>query len=145
MLGRKRRGLFRDAATNPADGEGGEAGLDFGYALDVAVRTYVPLLVYLSLLQFLLMPVIFTPSAHTHLSASLSNILHAVAFTHALYVTFLGYSALPFLQNTQLLLVPGVAVVWVLAVILSAVGIGMSGERGAAGWVPGLKSAINAR
>ena len=109
----------------------------------MAVRTYVPLLVYLSLLQFLLMPLISTPSAHTHLSAVLSNILHAIAFTHALYVTFLGYSALPSLQNTQLLLVPGVAVVWALAVIFSAVGLGMTGRKGPIGWVPGLDSLLN--
>lgn len=144
LLGKKRRGLFREATLNPTDGSEDATGLDFGYSLDVAVRTYIPLLVYLSLLQFLLMPIL-APSSHSHLSATLSNILHAVAFTHALYVTFLGYSALPFLQNTQLLLVPGVAMVWGLAVILSAVGVSMTGQGGLVGWVPGLPGVLRSR
>ncbi|KAL9084174.1 MAG: hypothetical protein Q9159_005363 [Coniocarpon cinnabarinum] len=137
LLGKRRRGLFRNMPVGE-DGEGG--GFGWGYAFDVSLRSYVPLLIYLSLLQFLLMPLISTPSGHTYLSATLSNVIHGIAFTHALYVMFLGYSALPFLQNTQVLLVPGVAVVWGTVVVMSAVGVGMTGRRGMVGWVPGLST-----
>ena len=51
LPGRRRQGLF------DVDGEGKEE-LEFGYCWDVAIRAFVPVWVFLYVVQFLLMPVV---------------------------------------------------------------------------------------
>jgi hypothetical protein len=54
LPGRRRQGLF-----NVEDGDGDNE-LEFGYCWDVAIRAFVPIWVFLFVVQFLLMPVIST-------------------------------------------------------------------------------------
>lgn len=56
-----------------------------------------------TVLQFLLTPLLLL---HAWLPSALSCVLYAVAFSHYHYLNFLGYSALPFLEQTEALLWP---------------------------------------
>ncbi|ORY12743.1 UNC-50 protein [Clohesyomyces aquaticus] len=97
LPGRRRQGLF-----NMEEGEGA-AELEFGYCWDVAIRAFVPIWVFLYVVQFLLMPVI---ASKLWISVLVGNTLYLVALNYYFIITFLGYNALPFLHHTELLLVP---------------------------------------
>jgi hypothetical protein len=56
-----------------------------------------------AVLQFLLSPLLLW---RAWVSSSLSCALYAAAFCHYHYLTFLGYSALPFLERTEVFLWP---------------------------------------
>ncbi|KAF1977037.1 UNC-50 [Bimuria novae-zelandiae CBS 107.79] len=95
----RRRGLY-DLSAN--DGEGKEE-LEFGYCWDVAIRAFVPVWVFLYVVQFLCMPLVGTDH---WVSLALSNTLYLAALIYYFIITFLGYNALPFLHHTELLLAP---------------------------------------
>lgn len=61
----------------------------------------------LAVLQFLLSPVLLWRS---FFSTVLSNLLYAVALSYYHYLSFLGYSALPFLEHTEVFLYPIVGI-----------------------------------
>jgi hypothetical protein len=67
--------------------------------------------------QLLLCPVLLLES---RLAAALSSCLYAAALSHYLYITFLGYSVLPFLDRTETFMLPIglVAVALVLALVV---------------------------
>ena len=56
-----------------------------------------------TVLQFFLSPVLLSKS---FISSLLANILYAFALSYYHYMNFLGYSALPFLEQTDLFLYP---------------------------------------
>lgn len=100
LPGRRRQGLF----TSPGEGEQ----LEFGYCFDVsfpfliedcapahdcqvAIRAFVPVWLFLYVVQFLLMPVI----ASDHwVSLFVGNSLYLVAFGYYTVITFLGYNGM---------------------------------------------------
>lgn len=62
------------------------------------------------------MPLIARPNL---LSALVANTLYLAAFSYYTLITFLGYNALPFLQHTQMLLLPmGAWALWWLGSML---------------------------
>jgi len=95
LPGRRRQGLF----TQPGE----EEQLEFGYCFDVAIRAFVPIWVFLYVIQFLLMPLI---ASNFWVSLLFGNSLYLLAFGYYIVITFLGYNALPFLHHTVLLLAP---------------------------------------
>ncbi|KAF2629958.1 UNC-50 [Macroventuria anomochaeta] len=104
LLPGRRRGLY-----NLGDTESKEE-LEFGYCWDVSIRAFVPVWVFLYVVQFLCMPLVGT---NHWVSLLLGNTLYVIALTYYFIITFLGYNALPFLHHTELLLVP-VAVATIL-------------------------------
>ncbi|XP_038613193.1 protein unc-50 homolog [Tachyglossus aculeatus] len=78
--------------------------VEWGYAFDVHLNAFYPLLVILHFIQlFFINHVIVTDSL---LGCLVGNSLWLVAVGYYVYVTFLGYSALPCLKNTVVLLYP---------------------------------------
>ncbi|KAF1352097.1 UNC-50 [Delphinella strobiligena] len=105
LPGRSRRqGLFGPPGNEPAEQ------LEFGYCFDVSIRAFLPVWVFLYVVQFLLMPVI---ARDYWVSLFFGNLLYLVAFGYYFVITFLGYNALPFLHHTHLLLSP-IAVLTIL-------------------------------
>lgn len=80
-----------------------EQHVEWMYAFDVHCNSYFPLFILLYVVQFLLSPLLLWQS---FVAKVLSNALYAVAFSYYHYITFLGYSALPFLSDTVLFLYP---------------------------------------
>jgi len=96
----------------------GRETVEWAYAFDVHCNAYVPVIVLLHLVQYLLLPVLLGPSLG---ATVLSNSLHLVAAVYYWYLVFLGFNTLPFLHNTVQFLYPaGVAIVaFLLSVLLN--------------------------
>lgn len=63
------------------------------------------------MLQFILSPLLLYKS---YFSAILANLIYVTAFGYYHYMSFLGYSALPFLEHTEVFL-------WPIAVLLLSI------------------------
>ncbi|XP_046853488.1 protein unc-50 homolog [Xenia sp. Carnegie-2017] len=92
--------------------------VEWGYAFDVHLNAFFPLLVILHVIQLFFVKFL----DHNHgFTILLCNTLWLVAFVYYGYITFLGYSALPFLQKTVVLLypVPLLLVLYILTIVYS--------------------------
>lgn len=85
------------------------------YAFDVHCNAFVPLYALLHVAQFLLLPLLMRPG---FAPALLSNLLYAAAFSVYHYLTFLGYSELPFLHRCECFVYPIVGVLLLFALSL---------------------------
>ncbi|KAG2421673.1 hypothetical protein HFD88_005649 [Aspergillus terreus] len=111
------RGRRRGAAQGLFMQPGEKEQLEFGYCFDVSNRAFFPLYLHLHVVQFLLLPLLTRSS--NFLATFLGNTLYLSAVAYYTYITFLGYNALPFLHNTELLLIPILvfAVLWLISLI----------------------------
>eukprot|EP00884_Botryococcus_braunii_P007011 jgi/Botrbrau1/16310/Bobra.0066s0078.1 len=80
-----------------------EQQVEWMYAFDIHCNSYLPLFLLLYVVQFVLSPLLLWRS---FLSTLLSNALFAIALSYYHYLSFLGYSALPFLEHTEVFLWP---------------------------------------
>ncbi|KAK2856904.1 hypothetical protein Q5P01_005639 [Channa striata] len=78
--------------------------VEWGYAFDVHLNAFYPLLVILHFLQLFFINHVI--NVDWFLGYFLGNTLWLIAIGYYLYITFLGYNALPFLKNTVVLLYP---------------------------------------
>eukprot|EP00066_Takifugu_rubripes_P015046 XP_011604312.1 PREDICTED: protein unc-50 homolog [Takifugu rubripes] len=94
--------------------------VEWGYAFDVHLNAFYPLLVILHFLQLLFINHIVVINSDWFLGYFVGNTLWLVAIGYYLYITFLGYNALPFLTNTVVLLYPFalLGLVYILSVSL---------------------------
>lgn len=91
--------------------------VEWAYAFDVHCNAFFPLLLILHVLQIFFIKII----NHEHfISAFIADTMWLVAVCYYVYITFVGYSALPFLNRTVLLLYPaGLSfVVYIVALML---------------------------
>ncbi|KAL4973229.1 UNC-50 [Aspergillus desertorum] len=118
ITGLRFRGRRRGAAQGLFMQPGEKDQLEFGYCFDVSNRAFFPLYLQLYVVQFLLLPLL-TRSPSDFLTIFLGNTLYLSALTYYTYITFLGYNALPFLHNTELLLLPILlfAILWLTSLI----------------------------
>ncbi|KAJ5573045.1 hypothetical protein N7450_010029 [Penicillium hetheringtonii] len=112
------RGRRRGAAQGLFMQPGEKDQLEFGYCFDVSNRAFFPLYLHLYVIQFLLLPLL-THTPTNFLATFLGNTLYLSALIYYTYITFLGYNALPFLHNTELLLIPILifAILWFISLI----------------------------
>lgn len=73
------------------------------YAFDVQCNSYFVLFLLLHVVQFILTPLLLRKTFFAMLFA---NILYVLAFSIYHYLNFLGFSALPFLERTEMFLYP---------------------------------------
>ncbi|KAL4919107.1 UNC-50 [Aspergillus aurantiobrunneus] len=118
ITGLRIRGQRRGAAQGLFTQPGEKDQLEFGYCFDVSNRAFFPLYLHLYVVQFLLLPLL-TRSPSNFIATFLGNTLYLSALTYYTYITFLGYNALPFLHNTELILLPILvfAVLWLVSLI----------------------------
>eukprot|EP00045_Choanoeca_perplexa_P001581 m.20719 g.20719 ORF g.20719 m.20719 type:complete len:259 (+) comp11045_c0_seq1:93-869(+) len=102
----------------PAMSQYVEQSVELGYAFDVHCNAFFPLLLILHVLQIICIKAIAQP---WFFSALLADSFWLVALVYYIYITFLGYSALPFLHRTEVFLYPivGVVVLYLVAVFSS--------------------------
>ena len=84
------------------------------YAFDIHCNAFVPVYLVLYVLQYLMLPLLLRPGL---LARLLSNTLFAGGFSAYHYLTFLGYSEMPFLHKCEIFVYP-IALV-LLAFVLS--------------------------
>jgi len=77
--------------------------VEWPYAFDVHSNGFFPLFLQLYVAQLLLSPVV---TRNNWVCLWVGNTLYLSAFTQYIYVTYLGYNALPFLIRSELLLFP---------------------------------------
>eukprot|EP01103_Thecamoeba_quadrilineata_P006916 TRINITY_DN16661_c0_g1_i1.p1 TRINITY_DN16661_c0_g1~~TRINITY_DN16661_c0_g1_i1.p1 ORF type:complete len:257 (+),score=18.92 TRINITY_DN16661_c0_g1_i1:114-773(+) len=75
-----------------------EQRVEWMYAFDIHCNSFFPLFLILYVLQFFFLPLLMSSSFFATL---VSNSMYAFAFGYYLHVTFLGYNALPFLENNR--------------------------------------------
>lgn len=80
-----------------------EQHVEWLYAFDVHCNAWWPLFLYLYVLQLLLSPLLLS---HARAAGVLSCLLYSAAVGHYSYLSFLGYTALPFLERTEVFLWP---------------------------------------
>ncbi|KAE8547999.1 hypothetical protein TMatcc_009834 [Talaromyces marneffei ATCC 18224] len=109
-----RRGAAQGLFAQPGEKEH----IEFGYCFDVSNRAFFPLYLHLYVIQFLLLPLL-TRNPPNFLTTFLGNTLYLSALLYYTYITFLGYNALPFLHNTELLLLPilVLSILWLVSLI----------------------------
>ena len=94
--------------------------VEWVYAFDIHMNAFFPVFVLLSVVQYMLLPVLLQPGV---LSLLLGNTLYLVAFSYYSYVSFLGYVFLPFLNKDKvraiLYAVVGLVACWVLFLVLN--------------------------
>lgn len=93
--------------------------VEWGYAFDVHLNAFFPLLMILHFFQLPLLN--YFINTHLFLSRFFGNSLWLIAIGYYIYITFLGYSALPFLKNTRTLLFPmtGILLIYTISLILN--------------------------
>lgn len=96
-----------------------EQSVEWMYSFDVHCNAFFPTFLLLAVLQLVLCPVLLM---NTFLSTVLSAALWALGLSYYCYLTFLGYSALPFLERTEVFLYP-IALVAVAAPLAILAGI----------------------
>ncbi|XP_052674170.1 protein unc-50 homolog [Crassostrea angulata] len=89
--------------------------VEWGYAFDVHLNAFYPLLMILHLFQLAFLGLI---NGESYFGLLFGNTLWLVALTYYIYITFLGYSALPYLKNTRNLLFPCIAIILVYVLSL---------------------------
>merc|ERR1712050_58942 len=94
---------------------GVEQRMEWMYAFDIHCNSFFPLFLVLYVVHYFLLPFLIQP---TFGAAIVSNVLYAVALCYYSYIMSLGYSMLPFLERTEVLLYPSVLVL-ITAVVLS--------------------------
>lgn len=86
--------------------------VEWGFAFDVHLNAFFPLLIILHVVQLLLyIPLI---NGESFLACFFGNTLWLIAIGYYVYITFLGYSALPFLRGTIALLYPPCLTLFIL-------------------------------
>ncbi|KAH8688853.1 putative integral membrane protein [Talaromyces proteolyticus] len=110
----RRRGAAQGLFVQPGEKEQ----IEFGYCFDVSNRAFFPLYLHLYVVQFLLLPLL-TRDPPNFFTTFLGNTLYLSALLYYTYITFLGYNALPFLHNTELLLLPilVLSILWLFSLI----------------------------
>lgn len=91
-----------------------EQRMEWMYAFDIHCNSFFPLFMVLYVVHYLLLPSLLS---ETLLSVAIGNALYAGAFCYYLFITSLGYSALPFLQKTEVFLYPLIPVVVCIATL----------------------------
>ena len=99
------------------------------YALDVHTNAFFVSYLVTYVAQYILLPIVLGKGVF---SCIFANTLYAIGACWYSYITYLGYTALPFLGNTQVFLwypCIAIAVIWVTACVLTLVGIHINASR----------------
>ncbi|KAK9366825.1 UNC-50 [Lipomyces kononenkoae] len=95
--------------------------LEWAYCFDVHCNSFLMIWFCLYVLQFVMLPLIIRDN---WFSLLLGNSLYLGAFSYYVVISYLGYSALPFLEHTEMILLPILA--FVLLFLASLFGFNIS-------------------
>jgi hypothetical protein len=87
--------------------------IEWAYCFDIHCNSFFPVFLITYLLQFFFLSIV---TADGLISRVVGNSMYLIAFLYYNYITFLGYSALPFVQHSVLILFPS-AIAFVLFLV----------------------------
>ncbi|KAI9208536.1 protein unc-50 [Polychytrium aggregatum] len=90
-----------------------EQSVEWAYAFDVHCNSFFPMFLVTYVFQFFFLAIV---TKDTWVGRILGNTLYLLGTSYYVYITFLGYKALPFLKNTTVFLYP-IGVIVILYVI----------------------------
>lgn len=91
--------------------------VEWAYCFDIHLNAFLPLIIILHVFQ---LPFIMTIINHSwYISAIIGNSFWFVAISYYFYILFLGFSVLPFLSNTKILLYPFTLLIFVYILTMS--------------------------
>ncbi|KAI9350519.1 UNC-50 [Zopfochytrium polystomum] len=95
-----------------------EQSVEWAYAFDVHSNSFFPAFLITYVLQFFFLPIVVQDGI---ISVLFGNTMYFVAICFYLYITYLGYNALPFLKNTSTFLYPTsiLILLYLLSLVLS--------------------------
>lgn len=82
---------------------GGEGELEWAYCFDVHCNSFLIIWLCLYVIQFILLPVL---TKSNWMSMFLGNTLYLFALCYYFVISFYGYNTMPFLEHTELILLP---------------------------------------
>lgn len=82
---------------------GGEGELEWAYCFDVHCNSFLVIWLCLYVIQFVLLPVL---TKSNWMSMFLGNTLYLFALCYYFVISFYGYNTMPFLEHTELILLP---------------------------------------
>lgn len=96
-----------------------EQSVEWLYAFDVHCNAIMGSFLFVSTAQLVMLPLLVSDSTHTFLPALLSDTLYLAGIAYYAYITFLGYSALPFIDRPERLVYPmgGVVLTYLLMLL----------------------------
>ncbi|TPX34006.1 hypothetical protein SmJEL517_g03245 [Synchytrium microbalum] len=80
-----------------------EQSVEWAYAFDVHCNSFFPMFLMTYVLQFFFIPIV---KQQRWICLFLGNTIYLAAASYYIFITFLGYNALPFLKNTTIFLAP---------------------------------------
>ncbi|CAJ0580686.1 unnamed protein product, partial [Mesorhabditis spiculigera] len=83
---------------------GSQEDVEWGYAFDVHLNAFFPFLIFVHGLLPIIFPMLI--DYPTFMSRALGNGIWILAAVYYVYITFLGYTAIPYLRNTHYFLYP---------------------------------------
>lgn len=86
------------------------------YAFDIHCNSFFPVFVVLYALQYFVLPLLLSGG---FFATAVGNTMYLLTFGYYFHITFLGYQALPFLQNTIYFLYPiaGLVVLYIVSLL----------------------------
>lgn len=82
---------------------GGEGELEWAYCFDIHCNSFLIIWLCLYVIQFVLLPVL---TKSNWMSLFLGNTLYLFAICYYFVISFYGYNTMPFLEHTELILLP---------------------------------------
>mmetsp|Transcript_27513 Transcript_27513/g.43358 ORF Transcript_27513/g.43358 Transcript_27513/m.43358 type:complete len:263 (+) Transcript_27513:58-846(+) len=102
--------------------------VEWAFAWDAHCNAHAPAFLLLHVLQYFLLPLLM---GRSWLALAAANTLYAASLLAYVYVTHLGYRALPFLSNTEVYLYPAgvIILLYVISLLLGLVGVSCNMTR----------------
>lgn len=94
---------FLKQTSRSAMNVGGDGELEWSYCFDIHCNSFLIIWVCLYVVQFILLPVL---TKSNWISIFLGNTLYFFALSYYFVISFYGYNILPFLEHTELILLP---------------------------------------
>lgn len=89
--------------------------MEYLYAFDVHCNAFFPLFLLTYVLQYLLLPVLYSDGIA---ATAVANTLHTLAVAYYCYIVSLGYNTLPFIERAEVFMIPAVVFAIVALVLV---------------------------
>jgi hypothetical protein len=96
--------------------------MEWLYSFDVHVNSFFPFFLLTYVIQYFLLPFLYSDSTGAVVTA---NFLHSLAICYYFYITTLGYNTLPFIERSEVFMVPA-AVFILIAIVMCLAGVNLT-------------------